>query len=596
MAESVEDVEKETVLAAAWLVEKKSLLSKTKVIMTKYKAALTTTKKQEQEIQALKKQIDLLDAGAKANASPVVGDTMNEAVETIKTLERKLTEAKVTLKTKLAKEKEDKKAVLALENENSQLHWTVEDLKRQTVSAERECLQAKEESETLRVANEVHLEKIDELTLSLKDISDRYHSSVKLEEERHKELVSVREDFQKYRGRAQVALVAAQQDASTHANEALTTELSLVKKDLENTRSKLDGACVDLQLEQEEKDSLRTELLAALDQVKRANEMIAVEREAAAKEMKDKESMWEETIKKSEEDAKYIAEQHASELQAKGDAARGALDDSKRAMGLLRETITQKDQGIQSLQNQIEVLIEKLAFKTSKEEEANMEKKRKEEEINAIVRVALEQARRDALAVTAEQRISNLESKLRDSTDKCKILLQKAKEWKQKCETQKALSLKREEEYELRLKREIDLGDVDEALKLKTSREDGTTANETAVNRTVAESASPDVGVIAEAKTPNNRVHSTRDKQVLNAEYLKNCLVNFLCSKSIEEQKTLLPVIATILHFTTEELNDAKIALEIREGGLFGSALSLVSSFAAGSSSSGYTNFPGLRQ
>jgi len=125
MAESVEDVEKETVLAAAWLVEKKSLLSKTKVIMTKYKAALTTTKKQEQEIQALKKQIDLLDAGAKANASPVVGDTMNEAVETIKTLERKLTEAKVTLKTKLAKEKEDKKAVLALENENSQLHWTL---------------------------------------------------------------------------------------------------------------------------------------------------------------------------------------------------------------------------------------------------------------------------------------------------------------------------------------------------------------------------------------------------------------------------------------------------------------------------------------
>ena len=73
-----------------------------------------------------------------------------------------------------------------------------------------------------------------------------------------------------------------------------------------------------------------------------------------------------------------FGEQHASELQAKGDAARGALDDSKRAMGLLRETITQKDQGIQSLQNQIEVLIEKLAFKTSKEEEANMEKKRKD--------------------------------------------------------------------------------------------------------------------------------------------------------------------------------------------------------------------------
>ena len=44
-------------------------------------------------------------------------------------------------------------------------------------------------------------------------------------------------------------------------------------------------------------------------------------------------------------------------------------------------------------------------------------------------------------------------------------------------------------------------------------------------------------------------------RRATNVEYLKNCLLKFLLSETVAEQKQLLPVFATILHFTTDEKN-----------------------------------------
>ena len=82
-------------------------------------------------------------------------------------------------------------------------------------------------------------------------------------------------------------------------------------------------------------------------------------------------------------------------------------------------------------------------------------------------------------------------------------------------------------------------------------------------------------------KTNNNvELKTSSSRQATTVEYLKNCLVQFLCSKTLEEQRQLLPVLGTIMHFNKKEKLDARKALELRNQGVSGSLISFVSTFA----------------
>ena len=69
-------------------------------------------------------------------------------------------------------------------------------------------------------------------------------------------------------------------------------------------------------------------------------------------------------------------------------------------------------------------------------------------------------------------------------------------------------------------------------------------------------------------------------RRATNVEYLKNCLLKFLLSETVAEQKQLLPVFATILHFTTDEKKHIKKAFVLRHQGVSGSLISFVSTLS----------------
>ena len=128
------------------------------------------------------------------------------------------------------------------------------------------------------------------------------------------------------------------------------------------------------------------------------------------------------------------------------------------------------------------------------------------------------------------------------------------------------------EEIALREKREKDLGEVDSS---------NNNDNNTIISKDSNNSNSNKLDNDTNTKTNNNvALKTSSTRQATTVEYLKNCLVQFLCSKTLEEQRQLLPVLGTIMHFNKKEKLDARKALELRNQGVSGSLISFVSTFA----------------
>jgi DNA repair exonuclease SbcCD ATPase subunit len=533
----------------------------TKTILVKYKKSLVKNKEQGEQIIVLQKEV----GGRKKTDS---GEDAAVLETQVAGLALKLEEAKEKLKQQVQQAKDASKSHLALENENSQLSWTLKDMKKRANEAELGFQQAREESEKWKSAAERRKDKVEELTITLEGLKEEMSGVGSISEERRLEIVSITDEFQKYRSRAAMAMKEVQQKADTEAQKALTAELEMVKKDFEKTRNDLDCALVDMKIEQEEKDGLRKELLETLERVKIVDSV------------KEKDSQI-DGLNKTIAEMKLAEEQrvvgqrgmekkHQLDLKSKTEMARKTLVENEMTIQSLRAEIKKGKEARSVLEQNIENLNAKLSRKESAEDQARLQQEKEEEAHNAIVRMAQEQARRDAAMTTSEQRITSLTSEI-------KVLKESNVEQSHRLETlQKKYdaiyrkSSQKDRENESRLKREIDLGkDVSATIQ-------GTTPE----NETFA---TPE-------KTPASPKESMR--QATNVEYLKNCLFGFLSSESQDEQRSMLPVLATILHFTAEELDRAKHALEVRSQGLFGSALNFVTSYATASSGS---NSPYIR-
>jgi len=71
----------------------------------------------------------------------------------------------------------------------------------------------------------------------------------------------------------------------------------------------------------------------------------------------------------------------------------------------------------------------------------------------------------------------------------------------------------------------------------------------------------------------------------MNMEYLKNCVYKFMCSTEISDRKRLVPVIATILKFTQQEIRQVDASMHIVEEREheFENTISSIGSFATSS-------------
>ena len=69
-----------------------------------------------------------------------------------------------------------------------------------------------------------------------------------------------------------------------------------------------------------------------------------------------------------------------------------------------------------------------------------------------------------------------------------------------------------------------------------------------------------------QAKLKRREHSKSPEEERVNLEYLKNIMLRYLNSKSLQEKKALLPVIATVLCLTPEETRQVMESLENGEG------------------------------
>ena len=76
---------------------------------------------------------------------------------------------------------------------------------------------------------------------------------------------------------------------------------------------------------------------------------------------------------------------------------------------------------------------------------------------------------------------------------------------------------------------------------------------------------------------------SASPESAINMEYLKNCIYRFMVSSEHSEKMRLYPVVATILRFTSDEVNAIQESLENQEFVSSEGAIADISSYAVSS-------------
>jgi len=71
---------------------------------------------------------------------------------------------------------------------------------------------------------------------------------------------------------------------------------------------------------------------------------------------------------------------------------------------------------------------------------------------------------------------------------------------------------------------------------------------------------------------------SSENDSTTNLEYLKNIMLSYLNAKTLNEKKSLVPVIAAVLELTPDELTQAHRSLE-ESAGIAGMGTSFIESF-----------------
>jgi hypothetical protein len=435
--------------------------------------------------------------------------------------------------------------------------------------------------------NETLKKKLKQALLKLKSVK------TELEENRY-ELISTKSKFVEYREQSSKSL----RIANNKIDNIVIQEGSFdnLRKELEDARTKCDNAIVDLKFANEEKDNLRKELNEKIKQTK----LLQMKKEDTVtkiknKELKTKVNKLKDEIKRLSMEHTNKDKKHHQELLKKTENARKAIfEQEKDTLELKKQCLAFKNNLEKELKKneELNATLKKIQMEYDKQQDENQ---KEADEIDMIMNLAKKQASRDSNMESMKNKIIALENEVKELKEinnalKDELVLLTSKEKQREMEENIRL-----EDYQLRIKREKDLMMLSDAEHNIDNAGDefiqgNATTNCNAPKHDTETSKEPNEKgnhikkkVQTEANSKKKQLPpSTKplSKQATTVEYLKNCLVQFLCSETAEEQRQLLPVLSTILHFNKKERSDALKALELRNQGVTGSLISLVSTFS----------------
>ena len=525
------------------------LKQKLKQVLIKLKQALLKNKNYEKEIEALKKQNEEAILGEKEKNNDD-GDQLLLYKEKLKDIE---------------------KENLKLSNENNQLKWQLKDVQNKYNAINDETKIIKENNNNLIKQNNKDTKEITVLKKKLKQALLKLKTTKNELQQNAYELDSMKSKFAEYKDQSSKSL----RIANNKVDNIVLQQGSFVeiRKELEDARAQCDNAIVDLKFANEEKDNLRKELNERIKQTK----LLQLKKDDTTTkkkniELSEKITNLEKEIKDMENENLKKDKKHQQELLKKTENVRKAIFDQEKEALEMKKQFAKMKNDLESEKNKNEKLnlrLEKIQVEYNKQQD---ETQKEAEEIDVIMNLAKEQASRDSNMEFMKNRIADLESEVielkrtKNAQNEELVLLQNKKKSR---EMEENLKL---EEIALREKREKDLGEVDSS---------NNNDNNTIISKDSNNSNSNKLDNDTNTKTNNNvALKTSSTRQATTVEYLKNCLVQFLCSKTLEEQRQLLPVLGTIMHFNKKEKLDARKALELRNQGVSGSLISFVSTFA----------------
>ena len=523
---------------------------KLKQVLTKLKASMLKNKEYQKEIEEFK--------AAKERASNGVSPGI-------------LSEYKDKLK-------EIENENVKLSNENTQFSWQLNDLRNKYSALKRESELSKNRNAELAEKEKINTGEIETLKGKLKVALLKLKSTKSELQESSFELESIKSKFADYKESTKKSLRVANEKVENIIVEK--GSLELVRKELDETRAKCDNAIVDLKFAIEEKNNLRKELNERIKESKilhlKKDDTISKNKN---KELRDEIDKLQLTIKKLEADSLANEKQYRHEIAKKSEAARQAVFDQETQLQKLQKKCSKLSDELndeRDIRNNLEKELKVFKKEHDDKEEANQKEAR---ELDAIINLAKEQASRDSNMEAMKNTMESLNDEIKELKRVKNMQRERLILLEDEVKHRKAKEAKILEEAKSKIGREKDLVIAVPNAHAESSAGKMEVSNNTSIG--VSPTGSSDqiyhetgrVGKLDNGDEANVR-------RATNVEYLKNCLLKFLLSETVAEQKQLLPVFATILHFTTDEKKHIKKAFVLRHQGVSGSLISFVSTLS----------------
>ena len=542
------------------------LKQKLKQVLTKLKASMLKNKEYQKQIE------EFNDAKERA-ANRLNPGTLSEYKDKLKEIENEN---------------------VKLSNENTQFSWQLNDLRNKYSALKRESELSKSRSAEFAEKEKISTGEIETLKRKLKATLLKLKSTKSAMQESSFELESIKSQFADYKESTKKSLRVANEKVENIIVEK--GSLELVRKELDETRAKCDNAIVDLKFAIEEKNNLRKELNERIKESKilrlKKDDTISKNKN---KELRDEIDKLQRTIKCLETDNLTNEKHYRHEIAKKSEAARQAVFDQETQLQKLQKKCSKLSDELndeRDIRNNLEKELKVFKKEHDDKEEANQKEAR---ELDAIINLAKEQASRDSNMEAMKNTMKGLNDEIKElkrvkNTQRERLILLEDEVKHRKAKEAKIL-----EEAKSKMGREKDL-----VIAVPNAHTESSAGKmEVCNNTSIGASSTKSSDQIYHEKARLSRLGSRDEanaRRATNVEYLKNCLLKFLLSETVEEQKQLLPVFATILHFTTDEKKHIKKAFELRHQGVSGSLISFVSALSGVDSRSGASKSSVLHQ